>query len=216
MNEETGVRRKGTKDLAFTIATGNVPELVKTAEVVTAVWREIGVEVHVEAYNTGELNTNVIRPREYEALFFGEVIGRSLDLFAFWHSTQRSDPGLNLALYVNPRADKLLSEARASADSTVRAEKYAAFAEYVREDIPAIFLYAPEYVYVMPSDLHYSPLSTFTTGSDRFTTAHRWYREVEYVWPLFSHVGAREVAAREAVSTLARNEPQLNLTLLQQ
>ena len=62
----------------------------------------------------GDLKQNVIRPRKYGSLLFGEVIGRDLDLFAFWHSSQRNDPGLNIAMYANPKADSLLETARAS------------------------------------------------------------------------------------------------------
>jgi hypothetical protein len=65
--------------------------------------------VDVKIFDQGDLSQNVIRPRKYDALLFGEVIGRELDLFAFWHSSQRNDPGLNIALYANSTADKILS-----------------------------------------------------------------------------------------------------------
>lgn len=187
VNAETGIREKKGVTLSVRIATGNAPALAATAEEIAHTWRELGAHVSVEAYNTGELNTNVIRPREYEALLFGEIVGRTLDLFAFWHSSQRTDPGLNLSLYANARADRLLSEARATADQTAREEKYAEFVQIIREDMPAAFLYAPEYIYIAPPVLRNVRLDTMTTLADRFANVHEWYVETERVWPIFTH-----------------------------
>jgi hypothetical protein len=67
--------------------------------------------VEVKVFETGTLNQTVLRPRKYDALFFGQVVNQMTDLFAYWHSSQRSDPGLNIALYANPKTDKLLEDA---------------------------------------------------------------------------------------------------------
>src|SRR3989344_2469416 len=101
-----------TQQFRFSISTSNTPELKKVAEIAKEEWEKIGAQVEVKIFEAGDLNQNVIRPRKYDALFFGEIIGRDLDLFAFWHSSQRKDPGLNIALYANSKADKLLEDAR--------------------------------------------------------------------------------------------------------
>ncbi|PIR82415.1 hypothetical protein COU20_02735 [Candidatus Kaiserbacteria bacterium CG10_big_fil_rev_8_21_14_0_10_59_10] len=176
---------KGEQPLSFSIATADVPELVRTAEAVAEAWRELGADVDVNIYNLAEFNTNIIRPREYSAVLFGGVVGRTLDLFAFWHSSQRNDPGLNLALYTSTRADRILAAARAENDREERQEMYREFSEVVGEDMPAVFLFSPTFVYVTRPDIHGVELSAVTTPSERFASVHRWYISTERVWNIF-------------------------------
>ncbi len=118
---------KKTEQLSFTLSTANVPELKETAEILKTGWREIGAEVSVKFFERGDLKQEIIRPRNYEALLFGEVKGRDPDPFAFWHSSQRLDPGLNIAMYANITSDKILEEARQTLDKNKRVEKYIEF-----------------------------------------------------------------------------------------
>ncbi|MBP9669169.1 MAG: peptide ABC transporter substrate-binding protein [Candidatus Pacebacteria bacterium] len=186
MDEEKQVRvnKKGVP-LAFSLTTADTPELSQTAEALAQTWRSLGITVTIKVFSTGDLNTTVIRPREYEALLFGEVVGRGADLYAFWHSSQRNDPGLNLSLYANAKADRLLTEARRETDPSLRKEKLLEFAATVDEDVPAIFLYVPEFIYSIPDDLYGVSLGTLTTASERFANVYEWHRETERVWDIF-------------------------------
>lgn len=187
-NEETASWANSKKqELAFTLATADTPELVSTANAVAAAWTALGVKVNVQVYPISELNTNVIRPREYDAILFGEVVGRELDLFAFWHSSQRNDPGLNLALYTNSKADTLLSQARATTKTEDREKLYKEFAEVVKSDVPAVFLYSPEFIYAVPSSLQGVKLGSLTTPAERFLSAYTWYTDTEKVWSIFTN-----------------------------
>ncbi|MFA6273443.1 MAG: hypothetical protein WC673_03075 [Candidatus Paceibacterota bacterium] len=136
-------------------------------------------------FEPGELNQTVIRPRKYDALLFGEIIGRDPDLFAFWHSSQRNDPGLNVALYANIKADKFLEEARTIADQGARLEKLVAFSEEIKKDIPAIFLYSPDFMYVLPEKIKGFAFGRLTIPSDRFANINQWYVETDKVWGFF-------------------------------
>lgn len=179
------VWKKKKQTLSFALATADTPQLVETARAVSEDWKRIGVPVDVHVYPLTELNTNIIRPRAYDAILFGEVVGPSLDLFAFWHSSQRIDPGLNLALYANAKADTLLATARATNDPTVRDRTYTKVAALIAADYPAVFLYAPEFVYVVPETLRGVELGSLTTPSDRFTRAYLWHTNTERVWEIF-------------------------------
>jgi peptide/nickel transport system substrate-binding protein len=184
-SEETGIWENDGTPLAFSLKTANTPELALTAEKVVETWNALGADVSLEIFATNDLNTAVIRPREYQALLFGEIVGRTLDLFAFWHSSQRADPGLNLALYTNSDADKLLSEARVETDRESREEKYEEFGELVINDIPAIFLYAPEFIYIVPDELIGIKLGALTTPAERFLNIYQWHTETERIWSIF-------------------------------
>ena len=185
-DEKDKVWKKKGATLEFTLATVDEPELAATAEAVAAAWREAGIKVDVHVYPIAELNSVLLRPRNYEALLFGEVVGRALDLFAFWHSSQRNDPGLNIALYTNAKVDSLLAKARATTNRREREKLYEKFVEYIAEDQPAIFLYAPKFIYVVPNDLYGVELGALTGASDRFLNVHQWYTDTERVWNIFT------------------------------
>ncbi len=174
-----------TTRLAFTLATGNVPELRAAAEYLRKKWAETGAQVTVQIYEQGDLSQNIIRPRKYDALLFGEIIWREIDLFAFWHSSQRNDPGLNIALYANSAADKLLEQMRQS-NGNENDALYQKFEAELAKDIPAVFLYAPDFVYTVPKDLQGLNLGLIETPSDRFLSVAKWHRESDQVWPFFA------------------------------
>jgi peptide/nickel transport system substrate-binding protein len=182
----TNTWSKKKQALQFTLATADTPQLVATANAVVAAWKALGINVNVQVYSLSELNTSIIRPRQYDALLFGEVVGRELDLFAFWHSSQRNDPGLNLSLYANSKTDSLLSKARATSAEEARQKLYQQFSDLLVKDAPATFLYAPEFIYVVPSGLHGIELGALTTPAGRFAGAYTWYIETQRVWSFFA------------------------------
>ncbi|MDB5225134.1 MAG: family 5 extracellular solute-binding protein peptide/nickel transport system substrate-binding [Candidatus Adlerbacteria bacterium] len=182
----TGTGKNATSQtLAFDLSTANVPELRAAAEYLRETWGRLGVQVTVKVFEAGDLSQNVIRPRKYDALLFGEVIGRELDLFAFWHSSQRNDPGLNVAGYANSTADDALESLRQTTDQAERAKLYQEFSDELAADIPAVFLYAPDFVYSIPKDIQGLNLGLVESPSDRFLSVTQWHREVDYVWPVF-------------------------------
>ena len=148
-------------------------------------WQKIGADVEVKIFEAGELNQSVIRPRKYDALLFGEIIGRDLDLYAFWHSSGRLDPGLNIAEYVNVKADKILEKARTITNIQDRLNQYAAFETEVRKDIPAIFLYAPDFIYILPKNIQGVVIGSVTVPSERFSGISQWFIDTENVWKIF-------------------------------
>ncbi len=92
------------------------------------------MQVDVKTFEIGNLNQSVIRPRKYDALLFGQIINHESDLFAFWHSSQRKDPGLNVAMYTNAKVDKILEDAFTTTDAGERTGKYAQFEDEVEKD----------------------------------------------------------------------------------
>ncbi len=174
---------------SITIRTSNVPELKNVASAVKTDWENLGIAVDIELYEPGDLSQNVIRPRKYEALLYGMVIGRDQDLYAFWDSQERNDPGLNIALYANKTVDALLEDARSAADPVTREADLQKIEDTVAADYPAAFIYAPDFIYAVPSDLQGVVLPQIITPSDRFATVASWYRVSDAVWPFFAHKG---------------------------
>jgi peptide/nickel transport system substrate-binding protein len=180
------VKGKVKSTLALSLTTSNVPELVETADMVAEAWRELGAEIDVKVFEPSDLNQAVIRPRRYDALLFGLVVGRDPDLYAFWHSSQRNDPGLNIAMYTNTKADKALEDIRKATSTEVVRLAYERFNKEVSTDIPTVFLFSPDFIYAIPNKIQNVTLGQITTPNDRFLSIPDWYIETEKVWRFLS------------------------------
>ncbi|MCB9811995.1 peptide ABC transporter substrate-binding protein [Candidatus Nomurabacteria bacterium] len=190
VQSEDGVWQKDIDDtvttLSLTLATGNTDVFVDTAAFIADAWETLGVAVEVQKYEQTDLVQAVIRPRDYQTLLFGTDIGRSLDLYPFWHSSQREDPGLNIAAYANITADDQLEVLRSSTDENERRNALQAFNEEIEEDHPAIFLYTPTFTFVVNKNIMSIPLQRIARASERFSTIADWYMNEDQVWPFFT------------------------------
>lgn len=178
--EGTGSKKK-IQTLEIHLVTSDSPELAKTADLIAGMWQAIGAKVEVSALTVNDLEASMIRPRAYEALLFGEVFGHDPDPFAFWHTSQLKDPGLNIALYSNRSVDTLLETARRTSDPESRSKKYAEFQKAVTDEIGAIFLYSPfDYYAVRKNVRGISPLNV-ALSEERFAEVAQWYIDTDRV-----------------------------------
>jgi len=178
-------KKKSIAPLAFSISTGNAPELAKTAQLLKDDLEKLGAKIEVKNFEIGNLNQSVIRPRKYDALLFGEIINRESDLFAFWHSSQRKDPGLNVAMYTNAKVDKILEDAFVTTDQQTRIKKYAQFEDEINKDLPAVFLYSPDFIYVVSKNIKGLSMDHINSPSNRFSNSYLWYTKTESIWKIF-------------------------------
>lgn len=186
LNSKSGLLEKTVKKVTyqftFSISTSNSNELRAIAEIAKDSWEKIGAKVDVKVFEISELNQNVIRPRKFDTLLFGEVIGRDLDMYGYWHSSQRVGSGLNLSGYANTKVDKLLEEARKTDDKTLREQKFIEFEKEITNDLPAIFSHSREFVYVLPTKVKDFKMSIITNPSERFLDINNWFIETDKIW----------------------------------
>jgi peptide/nickel transport system substrate-binding protein len=178
---EDGFRKKDNLVLEFSLATTDWPDLSLTAEILKKQWEVIGAKVNFEAFPVADIQQNFIRTREYDALLFGQMVGIDPDLYAFWHSSQTRDPGLNLALYSNQDVDKILEKIRQETNRGSRMEDYKKFQQVVAEDVPVIFLYSPNYLYVHNKSVQGMDISSMVTPDKRFSDVSKWYVKTKRV-----------------------------------
>ncbi|MCX6713022.1 MAG: ABC transporter substrate-binding protein [Candidatus Vogelbacteria bacterium] len=179
-------KKNKTVRLEFNLSTAAAPELKSTAELLVAEWNQFGAKVTVSIYDLADLDQNLIRPRKFSALLFGEILGRDPDLYSFWHSSQRLAPGLNITQYANSTADKLLEDARRSGDPEIRTAKYEKFQTELAKDNPAIFLYSPYFLYILPAKVKGADFPSLIVPSERFATIADWYIAHDRVWKIFT------------------------------
>jgi peptide/nickel transport system substrate-binding protein len=89
-------------------------------------------------------------------------------------------------MYANAAVDKLLESASITTDEKSRIEKYAQFEQEIEKDMPAVFLYSPDFIYVVSKNLAGLSIDHIVSSSDRFSNCYLWYTETDNVWKIFS------------------------------
>ncbi len=167
--------QKSTTSLEFTITVPQIGFLTKTAELLRQAWQKIGVVARLETLPVEEVASKAIKNRDYEALLFGNVLGKNFDLFSFWHSSQRFHPGSNFSVYNSKKADSLIESIRQNLDQKTRETQLRELQKLMAEDAPAIFLYSPDYLFVSAKNLHGVRAETISEPAERFAAANYWY-----------------------------------------
>ncbi|HPN96379.1 MAG TPA: ABC transporter substrate-binding protein [Candidatus Moranbacteria bacterium] len=178
---EDGFRSKDGVPLQFNLVTTDWDELAQTAEILKSQWEKAGIKVNISTYSISDVQQNYIRPREYEALLFGQVMGADPDPYSFWHSSMKKDPGLNLSLFGSSETDKLIEDGRIEFDTEKRSESYVDFQKELEKESSAIFLYSPLYIYPVNKSVQGLDIKTLILPSKRFCNVNYWYIKTKRV-----------------------------------
>lgn len=168
--------------LKLSLITVEDSTLLKVAEILKDQWSKAGVSLEIRSYGFSQLSSEFLKPRNYESLLFGEVLGQVPDLFPFWHSLQKKDPGLNLSLYESNEADKLLEETRQVFDESQRRQKLEQLQEVILKDAPAVFLFQPDFIYLASPIIKNIETGPIADPSKRFTDIGNWYIKTKRYW----------------------------------
>lgn len=169
------------KNISLKLTTSTWSELVAVASILKEQWAKVGITLELEILPTPELQ-RVIKERNYQMLLFGEILTLDPDPFTLWHSSQRRDPGLNLALYNNKNADTILEEARKILNPLERSQKYDEFQKLVIEDVSAVFLYNSYYIYGQTKNIKGFESKIISMPADRFANIEKWYINTKRSW----------------------------------
>lgn len=102
-------------------------------------------------YSLNEL-ADVIKNRNFEVLLFGSIIEKDTDLFAYWHSSQRAYPGLNITNYASTNLDNNLNILKNSIDIEERKKALMEITEELAKEMPSIPLYSNNLNYIIKND----------------------------------------------------------------
>lgn len=173
------IGRDRTLSLTFNIIVPETPFLVKTIQLIQKDWESIGVKLNPIILNNNDIHADVIKDRNYDMIIFGNILKKNPDTFSFWHSSERFYPGHNLALFNEAVVDSLLENIRQDSNEETRKEKIKELQKKIHEENPAIFLYSPSYLYIVPEDLKGFQSYIISDPSHRFDTIKEWYLSTE-------------------------------------
>ncbi|MEK7634588.1 MAG: peptide ABC transporter substrate-binding protein [Patescibacteria group bacterium] len=183
INKENIREKKIGKDLIkleFILTVPDAQPLIETAKLIKNDWEKIGVKADISIVSLSEINSQLIKSRDYQMLLFGNILGEAPDLYSFWHSSEKFYPGLNLALYENKTADRLIESIRNNFDNDKRNRDLSALQSIIIDDQPAIFIYSPKYIYIAKKTLSgFDSIGEqekfISFSSDRFKNVQKWY-----------------------------------------
>lgn len=171
--------------ITITLKTANTPAFEASTEVIARAWRDLGVTVQIEEFEQSDLLQAVIRPRDFESLLFGLDMNRAVDLYPFWHSSQREDPGLNISQYANIEVDRLLEKARTATTTEAQNTTTQNALSIIARETPAAFLYVPNLTYVLDRSINVPAMKRLSKPHDRFMNVNEWNTETDTIWPIF-------------------------------
>ncbi len=173
--EKTYSKEKTETELTLKLVLPKNKQLEQVAELIKSSWQKLGVKVEWGSLALRDLEKDYLKERNYESVLFGNMLGVDPDLFAFWHSSQRNDPGLNLSLYGNVSLDALLEETRQTSNQDTRLTNLTKIQDILLSDSPAVFLYNPYYLYANSSTLKGNSIKIANYPSERLSDISQWY-----------------------------------------
>ncbi len=169
------VRKKKDWLLSVTLTTADKTQNEAVAKIVKQCWERIGIKTNIELVDRTRIIPDVINSRKYEALLFAENLGFDPDPFPFWHSSQTNYPGLNLALFNDKKVDGLLEKARSTNNLEEQVKYYREFEQIITQQLPAVFLYSPYYLYVQDNSVKGFTAKAIANSYNRFADIDKWY-----------------------------------------
>ncbi|WP_417579370.1 ABC transporter substrate-binding protein [Pelagibacterium sp.] len=128
----------------------------RIAEVLQAMWGEIGVELNVLRMESGVWSDAAFGDPEKKAedgvdaviaSWSSGVNGPDLQFRPLYHTESFAPGSANLGFYQNDEFDRLLDEAAASVDEDARNEIYGDLQEMINQDAPHVLLYFSQDLY---------------------------------------------------------------------
>lgn len=171
----TGIMMNGDKKLEFTLTTVTNKDSQLVAEEIKQQWEKLGIKLNIQYIDQDSIKEDVLKPRNYEILLYGEILGGLSDPFPFWHSSQIKNPGLNLSLYNNKEVDQAIEKARKTTNKDEIQDLYKFIQGKIKDDMPAVFLFNPNYNYVTTKNVNVINEKEVTAPSERFNNIQNWY-----------------------------------------
>ncbi len=182
INQSAYKKKNATTTMNITLTIGDSEDNRKLAQAIKEKWSAVGVTTTIEIFEFSDLNQKVIKNRDFQAILSGTLIEDVSDLYAFWHSSQRAFPGLNIANYASSKMDQNLEELRLEENPERRATLAKNVEDELTNETPAIFLYHPKLMYITRSPLFMNFPEFGVSESSRFSEVEKWYKQTEKVW----------------------------------
>lgn len=175
LNETSGFyETEDRKILSFSFSYYDNQFNTEIANTLKELFEQEGLVLNLEPLSYQQLTQEIVATRDFELLMYEIETTIDPDQYNLWHSLKTNYPDLNLSGYTYERVDILLEEARRTIKQEERKEDYKLFQRYLTQDSPVIFLYHPNYIYVVKEDIKISDISDILYPYQRFKDISYW------------------------------------------
>lgn len=171
---EDDVLKKDEQEFELTITSVDNNEYISILQYIKKQWNKLGIVTNLEIIPRQKIASQIIEPREYEILLFGQILSYDPDPYPFWHSSQ-TIVGLNLSIFANLSIDEALESARRVTSFEERLKKYQDFQNVLKQENLAIFLFRPTYYYPLNNRISGVDTKVIYLPADRFFNISNWY-----------------------------------------
>ena len=174
-----GILEKDGQKATLNLATTSVYNYKKAAEEISKQLKDLGFDVKMTIINkddkTGAFIQSILQPRNYSILVYEIDLGADPDIYAFWHSSQSGQRGLNFSNYSDVIADDLLVNSRLAQTSEDKKLQLTKFSQRWIANSVAIGLGQTKTSYVFRKSVKpFSPNSIFVTEVNRYSDVIYW------------------------------------------
>lgn len=176
--EKDGSLYKGDRKVSIEMVATTDDQMDLVADILAKEWKSLGIDVKVNKYSLSDPSQNfvgsVLQTRAYDVIVYKYAI-TDPDVFAYWHSSQGTGVGMNLAGYTSAVANDFLASSRTAKTSDVKLRRYIGFAKQWQQDVPAIGLYQDQLEYVKTKNSSaFSGDTKLNEITDRFNDVYKW------------------------------------------
>ncbi len=140
-----GILEKDGVPLSFTILTNNGnKQRSDSATIIQQRLKAVGIAVKVQLVEWSAFIENFINKRQFDAVILGWSLSPEPDQYSIWHSSQTGARQFNFLSYANDMVDTALVAATRTFDRAQRKRFYDQVQREIYQDVPVVFLYAPE------------------------------------------------------------------------
>ena len=198
----TGHREQDGVPLKILFVIPDIQEARDIADTLNKGWQRLGITVTIQTVPEEDI-PETIQAKKFDAILYGYEANTAKDLVALWKSGDRENlasitsfgsPTLNSLLtdleQVTP-PNRLIEQLSQSPDDIWQNIVYDAIKVEMMKNVPAIFLYSPHFLYILPESVSgvglqkEQHLGRITDPSDRFINVHKWHMQQEKVWRPF-------------------------------
>lgn len=178
-NDQGKIIDKDNMPVILNVAVQKKDTLTTAAERFVEELKQIGFEVTLNIYDetqtTADFFSAIVRPRDYDILFYEVDLGVSADPFVYYSSTQATTGGWNFSNYTSGLVDDALLSAHTTTNLEIRKAKYEYFLKAWMSDVPAIGLYQSSLKYYYDNNVNiFSENLHLTDALDRFNGVRYW------------------------------------------
>jgi peptide/nickel transport system substrate-binding protein len=172
------VREKEGRPVSFTLLYPDDENHRAIAESIQSDWTSLGLEVAIEAAPYDQLVNDRLARRDYQAALVDLNLARSPDPdpYPFWNQVQITN-GQNYSQWDNRMASEYLEQARVEPDQAERKRLYYNFQVVFSQEIPALPLFYPVYVYAVDYEVQGIRMGPLFDSSDRLANVVEWFME---------------------------------------